>query len=78
MRKSRFTEVQIIVMVKEQEARLPTAKLCRNHGLGPATFYKLKAKDGGMDPSDAKRPKHFEDEIAKLKRRVQMGVVQQA
>ena len=70
MRKSRFTEVQIIGMIKEQEAGLPTAELCRKHGLSPATFYKLKAKYGGMDPSDAGRLKQLEEENAKLKRLV--------
>lgn len=70
MRKSRFTEAQIIGMIKEQEAGLPTAGLCRKHGLSPATFYKLKAKYGGMDLSDAKRLKQLEDENAKLKRLV--------
>jgi putative transposase len=62
MRKSRFTDAQIIGMIKEQEAGLPIAELCRKHGLSPATFYlspatfyKLKAKYGGMDVSDAKR-----------------------
>ncbi len=70
MRKSRFTEAQIIGMIKEQEAGLPTAELCRKHGLSPATFYKLKAKYGGMDLSDAKRLKQFEDENANLKRLV--------
>jgi putative transposase len=54
MRKSRFTDAQIIGMIKEQEAGLPTAELCRKHGLSPATFYKLKAKYGGMDLSDTK------------------------
>jgi putative transposase len=68
MRKSRFTEAQIIGMIEEQEAGLPTAELCRKHGLSPATFYKLKAKYGGMDLSDAKRLKQLEDENAKLKR----------
>lgn len=68
MRKSRFTEAQIIRMIKEQEAGLPTSELCRKHGLSPATFYKLKAKYGGMDLSDAKRLKQLEDENAKLKR----------
>ncbi|TCM73358.1 transposase [Rhodovulum steppense] len=53
MRKSRFSEAQIIGMIKEQEAGLPTSELCRKHGLSPATFYKLKAKYGGMDLSDA-------------------------
>jgi len=70
MRKSRFTEAQIIGMIKEQEAGLPTAELCRKHGLSPATFYKLKAKYGGMDLSDARRLKQLEDENAKLKRLV--------
>ncbi|WP_323042712.1 IS3 family transposase [Gemmobacter sp.] len=68
MRKSRFTEAQIIGMIKEQEAGLPTSELCRKHGLSPATFYKLKAKYGGMELSDAKRLKQLEDENAKLKR----------
>ena len=68
MRKSRFTEAQIIGMIKEQEAGLPTSELCRKHGLSPATFYKLKAKYGGMDLSDARRLKQLEDENAKLKK----------
>jgi putative transposase len=70
MRKSRFTEAQIIGIIKEQEAGLPTAELCRKHGLSPATFYKLKAKYGGMDLSDARRLKQLEEENAKLKRLV--------
>lgn len=68
MRKSRFTEGQIIEMIKEQEAGMATADVCRKHGLSPATFYKLKAKYGGMDLSDARRLKALEDENAKLKR----------
>lgn len=70
MRKSRFTEAQIIGMLKEQEAGMPTAEVCRKHGLSPATFYKLKAKYGGMEVSDAARLKQLEDENAKLKRLV--------
>ena len=70
MRKSRFTEAQIIGMIKEQEAGLPTAELCRKHGLSPATFYKLKAKYGGMELSDAKRLKQLEDENGKLRKLV--------
>ena len=70
MRKSRFTEAQIIGMIKEQEVRLPTAELCRKHGLSPATFYKLKAKYGGMDLSDARRLKQLKEENAKPKRLV--------
>ncbi|MEO3480875.1 MULTISPECIES: IS3 family transposase [unclassified Phaeobacter] len=68
MRKSRFTEAQIIGMIKEQEAGMPTAEVCRRHGLSPATFYKLKSKYGGMEVSEAARLKALEDENAKLKR----------
>ena len=68
MRKSRFTEAQIIGMLKEQEAGIATAEVCRRHGLSPATFYKLKAKYGGLELSDAKRLKLLEAENAKLKR----------
>jgi putative transposase len=68
MRKSRFTDAQIIGMIKEQETGLPTAELCAKHGLSPATFYKLQAKYGGMDLSDAKRLKQLADGNAKLKR----------
>ncbi|TQM89887.1 putative transposase [Roseinatronobacter monicus] len=68
MRKSRFTEAQIIGMIKEQEAGMATAEVCRKHGLSPASFYKLKAKYGGMELSDARRLKQLEDENAKLKR----------
>lgn len=67
MRKSRFTEAQIIGMINEQEAGLPTGELCRKHGLSPATFYKLKDKYGGLDRSDAKRLKQLEEENAKRK-----------
>lgn len=68
MRKSRFTEAQIIGMIKEQEAGMPTTEVCRRHGLSPATFYKLKSEYGGMEVSEAARLKALEDENAKLKR----------
>ena len=68
MRTSRFTEAQIIGMIKEQEAGMPTAELCRRHGLSPSTFYNLKARYGGMDVSDAQKLRALEDENAKLKR----------
>ena len=68
MKKSRFTDAQIIGMIKEQEAGMATAEVCRKHGLSPASFYKLKSKYGGMELSDAKRLKQLEDENAKLKR----------
>lgn len=68
MRKSRFSEDQIIAILREQEAGRPTADVCRRHGISSATFYKWKAKFGGMDVSDAKRLKALEDENAKLKK----------
>ncbi len=68
MRKSRFTEAQIIRMIKEQEAGLPTAEVYRRRGLSTATFYKLRAKYGGIEVSEGSRLKAPEDENAKLKR----------
>jgi putative transposase len=68
MRRSRFTEEQIIAILKEQEAGMKTSDVCRKHGISEATFYKYKAKFGGMDVSDARRLKALEDENAKLKK----------
>ena len=68
MKRSRFTEEQIIAVLREQGAGLPTAEVCRKHGISTATFYAWKAKFGGMDVSEAKRLKQLEDENAKLKR----------
>ena len=68
MRGSRFKEEQIIAILREQEAGSPTADVCRKHGVSSATFYKWKAKFGGLDVSDAKRLKALEDENAKLKK----------
>lgn len=78
MRKSRFTEEQIIGMIKEQEAGLSTAEVCRKHGLSPATFYKLKAKYGGLEVSDARRLRQLEDENGKLKRLLAESVLDNA
>ena len=68
MKRSRFTEEQIIGVLREQEAGLSTAEVCRKHGISTATFYGWKAKFGGLEVSEAKRLKQLEDENAKLKR----------
>ena len=68
MKRSRFNEEQIIAILKEQEAGVPVADLCRKHGVSNASIYKWKAKYGGMDVSEARKLRALEDENAKLKR----------
>lgn len=69
MKRSRYSEEQIIGILKEYEAGVSTADLCRKHGgMSSASFYAWKAKYGGMDVSDAKKLKALEDENTKLKR----------
>ena len=68
MRKSRFTEQQIIGMIKEHESGMSTAEVCRKHGISDATFYKWRAKFGGMSVSDAQKLKALEIENGRLKR----------
>jgi putative transposase len=68
MKRSRFTEEQIIAILRKHEAGLKTADVCRKHGISDATFYKWKAKFGGMEVSDAKRLKSLEEENRKLKK----------
>ena len=68
MKRSRFSEEQIIAMNKEQESGVKTADVCRKYGISEGTFYKYKAKFGGMDVSDARRLKTLEAENAKLKK----------
>ena len=68
MKRSRFSEEQIIAILKQQERGVATADVCREHGISSATFYKWKAKFGGLEVSDARKLKTLEDENAKLKK----------
>ena len=68
MKRSRFSEEQIIGVLKEHEAGAKTADLCRKHGISEATFYNWKSKYGGLDVSEAKRLRALESENAKLKK----------
>lgn len=68
MKKSRFSEEQIIGFIKEVEAGMPVAQLCRKHGFSDASFYKWRAKFGGMNVSEARRLRELEGENAKLKK----------
>lgn len=68
MRASRFSEEQIIGILREHEAGLKTPELCRRHGISDATFYKWKAKYGGLEVSEARRLKALEDENRRLKK----------
>jgi len=67
MKKSRYTEEQIISILKQHEAGVKTADLCREHGISDATFYNWKAKYGGLDVSEAQRLRQMEDENRRLK-----------
>ena len=67
MRQSRFTEEQIIGVVKQAEAGMKTAEVCRQHGISEATYYKWKAKYGGLEVSEARRLRQLEDENRRLK-----------
>jgi putative transposase len=78
MKRSKFTEEQIIGILREQEAGAKTADLCRRHGISSATFYAWKAKFGGMEVSDAKRLKALEEENARLKRLLAESLLDQA
>lgn len=68
MKKSRFTEAQIMSVLRQAEGGLPVSELCREHGISSATFYKWRAKFGGMDASMMSQMKALEDENRRLKR----------
>lgn len=70
MKKSRFTEEQIVGILKEADAGVPNKEICRKHGISDATFYHWRSKYGGMTVSDVKRLKTLEDENSQLKRLV--------
>ena len=78
MKRSRFSEEQIIAVLKEQEAGMPTAEVCRRHGISSATFYKWKSKFGGLEVSDARRLRTLEQENSRLKKLLAEAMVDNA
>jgi len=78
MKRSRFSEEQIIGILKEQEAGAKVADLCRKHGMSDASFYKWKAKYGGLEVSEAKRLKALEDENGRLKKLLAESMLNEA
>lgn len=68
MKKPRFTETQIVAILKEADAGIPVKELCRKHGISDATYYNWKSKYGGMNASDLKSIKEMEAELSRLKR----------
>jgi len=68
MKKSRFTETQIVAILKESDAGMAVQDICRKHGISEATYYNWKSKYGGMEASDLKRTKELERELSQFKR----------
>ena len=78
MKRSRFTEEQIIGILREQDAGAKTADVCRKYGISSATFYKWKAKYGGLEVSEARRLKALEDDNARLKKLLAESMLNEA
>lgn len=78
MRRSRFSEEQIIAILREQEAGMKVADVCRKHGISDATFYTWKSKYGGLEVSEARRLKSLEDENRRLKKLLAEAVLDNA
>lgn len=68
MKKSRFTETQIVSILKEADSEVPVKDICRERGISDATYYKWKSKYGGMEASDLRRMKELETELSQMKR----------
>ena len=68
MKKTKFTETQIVSILKQQEAGIPTKEICRQHGISEATFYNWKSRYGGVEASDVKRLRDLEEEYSRLKK----------
>ena len=68
MKKTKFTETQIVSILKQQEAGIPTKEICRQNGISEATFYNWKSRYGGMEASEVKRLKDLEEENSRLKK----------
>jgi putative transposase len=78
MRRSRFSEEQIIGILRDQEAGMKVAEVCRKHGISEATFYAWKARYGGLEVSEARRLKALEDENRRLKKLLAEAVLDNA
>jgi len=83
MKTSRYSDSQILAIIKQNESGVPVPELCREHGMSSATFYKWRAKYGGMDASLMKRMKELEDENRRLKKmyaeeRLKSEIIQEA